>query len=408
LLQFIAYLGASCVMIQASSNLTLLNQYRQQFPALSDKAYFNYGGQGPMPQGAVIAITRMHEYIQRSGPFSSEVNRWINLEAKRTRDAVAAELGVTAETIALTENVSGGCNIALWGIDWRSGDHLLLSDCEHPGIVAAAHEIQHRFGVEVSLCPLMDTLNQGDQIAVIQSHLRPTTRLVVLSHILWNTGQVLPLQAIAQVCHAHNAEAPVRLLIDAAQSVGVLPLDLAELGVDFYAFTGHKWWCGPAGIGGLYVRPEAMADLRPTFLGWRGVTKNALGHPTGYEPDAKRYEVATSDYSLFGGLQAAIAVHHQWGPATARYHHIRELSHYLWQELSQLPQLTCLRTAPPEAGLVSFQLTSGKHQELVSELEQQGFLLRTILDPPCIRACVHYFTLESEIDRLVKLIRLLT
>ncbi|WAL59431.1 aminotransferase class V-fold PLP-dependent enzyme [Thermocoleostomius sinensis] len=392
-------------MTQTASNLALLNQYRQQFPALSEKAYFNYGGQGPMPQGAMIAITQMHEYIQRSGPFSTEVNRWINLEAKRTREAIAAELGVAASTIALTENVSVGCNIALWGIDWRSGDHLLLSDCEHPGIVAAANEIQHRFGVEVSQCPLMETLNQGDPIAVIQAHLCPTTRLVVLSHILWNTGQVLPLQSIAQVCHAHSAEVPVRLLVDAAQSVGVLPLDLAELEVDFYAFTGHKWWCGPAGIGGLYVRPEAMVDLRPTFLGWRSVTKNEWGHPTGYEPDAKRYEVATSDYALFGGLQAAIAVHHQWGPAAARYHHIRELSRYLWQELCQLPQLTCLRTAPPDAGLVSFQLTNGKHQELVNELEQHGFLLRTILDPPCIRACVHYFTLESEIDRLVKLIR---
>jgi L-cysteine/cystine lyase len=298
-----------------------------------------------------------------------------------------------------------GCNIALWGIDWQAGDHLLLSDCEHPGIVAAAYEIRHRFGVEVTMCPLMDTLNQGDPVAVIQAHLRPTTRLVVLSHILWNTGQVLPLQAIAQVCQGHSAKAPVRLLVDAAQSVGVLPLDLEDLGVDFYAFTGHKWWCGPAGIGGLYVRPEAMADLRPTFLGWRGVTKNALGHPTGYESDAKRYEVATSDYSLLGGLQAAIAVHHQWGPAAARYHRIRELSHYLWQQLNQISQLICLRTAPPEAGLVSFQLANGKHNELVRELEQQGFLLRTILDPSCIRACVHYFTLESEIDRLVELIR---
>jgi L-cysteine/cystine lyase len=394
-------------MIQTSPNRVLLQQYRQQFPALSDKAYFNYGGQGPMPQGAIIAVAQMHDYIQRSGPFSSEVNRWIEREAKRIRDAIAAELGVTAATIALTENVSVGCNIALWGIDWRAGDHLLLSDCEHPGIVAAADEIRQRFGIEVTMCPLMETLNQGDPVTVIQTHLRPTTRLVVVSHILWNTGQVLPLQAIAQACHAHSAAKPVWLLVDAAQSVGVLPLNLEELGVDFYAFTGHKWWCGPAGAGGLYVRPEAMEHLRPTFIGWRGVTKNALGHPTGYEPDAKRYEVATSDYALFGGLQSAIATHHQWGPATARYQRIRDLSHYLWQQLKQIPALTCLRTAPPEAGLVSFQLASGQHQQLVSQLEQQGFLLRTILEPPCIRACVHYFTLETEIDRLVEAIRAL-
>jgi L-cysteine/cystine lyase len=190
-------------------------------------------------------------------------------------------------------------------------------------------------------------------------------------------------------------------LVDAAQSVGVLPLNLVELDVDFYAFTGHKWWCGPAGLGGLYVRSELLEDLRPTYVGWRGVTRNSAGYPTGYQPDGRRFEVATSDCALYAGLQAAIATHHLWGTAEQRYQRIKTVSQYLWEQLSKIPSVTCLRTTPPESGLVSFQIDRSNPASVVQSLESQGFLLRTILDPVCIRACVHYFTLESEIDRLV-------
>ena len=374
-----------------------LDQHRQQFSALSNKAYFNYGGQGPMTQGAIAAIQQAHEHIQNIGPFSGASNGWIMEQAKHMKAAIALELSVLPETLTLTENVSVGCNIPLWGIDWQAGDHLLLTDCEHPGIIAAAHEIQRRFGIKITTCPLMATLNKGNPTDLIAQYLQPTTRLIVLSHILWNTGQLLPLAEIVQVCHAQSA----LVLVDAAQSVGVLPLNLTELGADFYAFTGHKWWCGPAGLGGLYISPDAQASLSPTSIGWRGITVSSSGQPTGWMTDGRKFEVATSDYTLYAGLRIAIAYHHQWGTATERYHRILELSHSLWEKLSRLHHVTCLRNAPPEAGLVSFKIEGQSHPAIVQALEQQGLLVRTILDPDCIRACAHYFTSEAEIEQLV-------
>ncbi len=390
---------------QSSTSQASLLTYRQQFPGLANKAYFNYGGQGTLPEVALEAIQQSYAQIQQLGPFSNQSNAWIVNEAELTRRAIAAELGTTSQTITLTENVSAGCNIALWGINWRSGDHLLLSDCEHPGIIAAVQELQRRFGIEVSTCPFQETLNAGDPVAVLEQHLRPTTRLVVLSHILWNTGQVLPLAAIAAVCHRYPSHQPIRVLVDAAQSVGVLPLQLDQLQADFYAFTGHKWWCGPEGLGGLYIRPEAMANLHPTFIGWRGITADSHGQPTGWKPNGQRYELATSAYPLYAGLRAAIALHHQWGTAEARYQRIQTLSHALWQQLADLPGVVCLRSTPPEAGLVSFQLPDKSHSKLVSFLEANGFMLRVILNPDCVRACIHYLTLESEIDQLVEAVR---
>ncbi len=385
---------------------TRLELHRQKFPALANKTYFNFGGQGTLPQASLEAIQQAYEYVQRHGPFSAGVNAWVMEEAHQTRLAIASELVAPVETIALTEDVTVGCNIAMWGIDWQAGDHLLLTDCEHPGIFATAQEIGRRFKIEVSTCPIMDTLNQGDPTAVIAQHLRPRTRLLVLSHVLWNTGQVLPVAEIVEVCRNYSTGTKsLRVLVDAAQSVGSLPLNLTELGADFYAFTGHKWWCGPEGTGGLYVRPDALESLNPTFIGLRGLVTSEAGKPVGWKPDGRRFEVSTSAYPLYAGVRTAIATHQQWGTAQERYEQICQMSEYLWQRLSQLDAVSCLRTSPPKAGIVSFVLTNGhSHKRLVHSLEQQGIMVRTLLDPDCVRACVHYFTQHTEIDQLVEAI----
>jgi L-cysteine/cystine lyase len=381
--------------------MSQLHRHREKFPALANKTYFNYGGQGPMPQGAMDTITQAQADIQRLGPFGSEVNVWIDREKDSLREAIALQLNVSPTTITLTENVTVGCNIAMWGIEWQAGDHILLSDCEHQGIIAIAQEISRRFAVEVTTCPLLSTLNQGDPTEVIAQHLRPNTRMLALSHILWNTGQVLPLDKISEVCRNNY----VYLMVDAAQSVGSMSLNLEELGVDFYAFTGHKWWCGPGGVGGLYVRPEVRENLKPTFVGWRSVIYDGKNQPVGWQPDGRRYEVATSDYPLFGALREAIALHEEWGTAEERQEQICHNSAYLWRKLANLSDVKCLRTSEPESGLVSFQLVNQKPQvslRLAKFLESQGLFTRTIVDPDCVRACVHYFTLESEIDQLVE------
>jgi len=381
-----------------------LHQHRQQFPSLQQGHYFNFGGQGPMPQVALHAVQSAHETFQQLGPFSGRANHWINQQTQAVRQAIANELNIAPSTLTLTDSVTTGWNIALWGLDWQRGDHLLISDCEHPGLIATVQELQHRFGVEVSMCPLMDTLNGGDPTEVVRSHLQPNTRLLVVSHILWNTGQVLPLESIVAACHGHGGNhGPVLVLVDAAQSVGVLPLELEALGADFYTFTGHKWLCGPAGLGGLYMAAAVQDRVRPTFIGWRSVTKDSAGQPTGWQPGGARFEIATAAYTLYPGLTEAIACHNQWGSAAERYRRICDLSAYLWRGLQDMAQVRCLKTSEPEAGLVSFVVEprSVPHSQIVALLEQQNIMVRTILDPDCIRACVHYITTEAEIDHLL-------
>jgi L-cysteine/cystine lyase len=372
-----------------------------KFPALSNKTYFNYGGQGPMPQVALDAILGGYQQIQSQGPFGIKTSNLVTQESNLTRQAIALELGVSPQSIALTENVTAGCNIALWGLNWQPGDRILVSDCEHPGVIASIKEICRRFQVVIDFCPLLATLNTGDPVAVITTHLQPQTRLVVLSHVLWNTGQVLPLAEIAKSVRQYShPNKKIQILVDAAQSVGLLPLNLGELGIDFYAFTGHKWWCGPEGVGGLYINPDAIECLAPTFIGWRSLDYGQAELPL--INDARRYEVATSAYPLYAGLRTAIAVHQQWGSSIDRASKIISLATYLWEHLQQLPGIKCLHQTAPQSGLVSFQVGSVNHGKLVQALESEHFYLRTIVDPDCIRACTHYFTTTAEIDELIQ------
>lgn len=375
---------------------------RLEFPGLDNKLYFNFGGQGTLPKASLEAIVDDYTYLQHRGPFSHQVNTWLQEKTELLRKDIAAELAVSPDTIALTENVTVGCNIALWGIDWQAGDEILLTDCEHQGIIATVQEIARRLGLTSKFCPILATLNDGNPLEVIKQALSPKTRLLVVSHVLWNTGQVLPLGEIVALCHQHH----VQVLVDAAQSVGMLPLNLTDLSVDYYAFTGHKWWCGPAGVGGLYVRPDLLDSLHPTFIGWRGIDTNERGQPTRWKADATRFEVATSAYPQYEGLRRAIALHSLWGNSQQRYGKICQLSAYLWEELQQVKGVHCLKSSPPESGLVSFTLdhTLSPHQ-VVQTLEKQGIFLRTLLNPLCIRACIHYFTLGAEIEQLVAAIR---
>jgi L-cysteine/cystine lyase len=383
-------------MSDFASTFSALEAHRLLFPALQNKLYFNYGGQGPLPQSALDAIIESYTQLQQDGPFSKKALTRVMAQITQTHSALALELGVSLDTITLTDSVSTGCNIALWGLPWHQGDRLLITDCEHPGIVAAVQELSRRFGVQIDSCDLEATLNEGDPVAAIAEQVKADTRLVVLSHVLWNTGQVLPLAEVIEACRRQNPN--VLILVDAAQSVGVLPLNLTDLSVDFYAFTGHKWLCGPDGVGALYVRPELRDVLQPTFIGWRGIRVDDVGHPIGWKDDGTKFEMATAAFPLYRGLSEAISIHWHWGNPTQRYGRICDLSHRLWSNLNQIQGVHCLRQKAPEAGLVSFRIESGLHAEWVAKLEAQQMMIRLIASPNCLRACVHYLTLESEVD----------
>ncbi len=378
---------------------------RDLCPALANKTYFNYGGQGPLPTPALEAITASWQRIQELGPFTSAVWPFVEQETARVRQALADLCGVGPHRLALTENVTSGCVLPLWGLPWKNGDVLLISDAEHPGVVAACQELARREGLSITSLPVLELCRSTPQaeldsavLQALEQHLSPRTRLVALSHLLWNSGSVMPIAAVAAQLQQH----PQRpwLLVDAAQSMGSIPVAEAARAADIYAFTGHKWCCGPEGLGGVALSERLLAEGQPTLIGWRSLRhENSAG--SSFHSDARRYEVATSCLPLCSGLATSLELLAAAGSAEQRLERIKAGSRLLWQGLQQIPAAQTLLPEPPPAGLVSFTLEGQPTASVVERLGAQNIWIRRLDDPDCLRACTHITTSEAEIETLL-------
>jgi L-cysteine/cystine lyase len=380
---------------------------RDLCPALANKAYFNYGGQGPLPDPALEAIAASWRTLQQLGPFSTAVWPFVERETARVRAALAGLCGVGPHRLALTENVSSGCVLPLWGLPWQRGETLLISDCEHPGVVAACRELARREGLQIASLPVQQlcrTTPQADLpaavLAALERQLSADTRLVVLSHLLWNTGAVMPIAAVAERLQAHGRRP--WLLVDAAQSFGSIPVAEAAAAADIYAFTGHKWCCGPEGLGGVALSERLLEQAQPTLIGWRSLRHEAEA-ASPWHGDARRFEVATSCLPLCSGLATSLELLAAEGTAEQRLDRIRAGSLQLWRGLQSIPSVRTLLSEPPPAGLVSFMLEAGQsHAAVVQQLGDQGLWIRQLDDPDCLRACTHITTSEAEVNLLLE------
>jgi len=379
---------------------------RALMPALANKTYFNYGGQGPLPTPSLEAITASWGRIQELGPFTTAVWPFIEQEVARGRRSLAAACGVGAHRISLTENVTSGCVLPLWGLPWQPGDELLIGDCEHPGVVAACQELARREQLTIKPLAVQQRCRSTPQaqlpeaaLAAVEQALTPRSRLVVLSHLLWNTGAVMPIAAVAQLLQGHPRQP--WLLVDAAQSMGSLAVDEAAAAADIYAFTGHKWCCGPEGLGGVAVSERLLEQAQPTLIGWRSLAHEGSA-ASSFHRDGRRFEVATSCLPLCSGLATSLNLLEAEGTAEQRLARIQAGSARLWRGLQGIPGVQTLLPEPPPAGLVSFSLEGRSTAAVVKQLGEQGIWIRRLDDPDCLRACTHITTTEQEIDLLLE------
>ena len=368
-------------------------------PALAHKHYFNYGGQGPLPDPSLHAMVACWQELQRLGPFSRDVWPFLEAETSALRRRLAQLCGVPPHRLSLTENVTTGCVLPLWGLPFAPGDRLLLSDAEHPGVVAACKELARRQHLEIDWFSARDCRSDPALLNQLERGLQPRTRLVVLSHLLWNSGLPMPIDTVAERLKSHPQQP--WLLVDAAQSVGSLALGPVPALADIYAFTGHKWCCGPEGLGGVVLSERVLEQSQPTVIGWRSLRDEASGGST-WHADGRRFEVATSCVPLGAGLLRSLQLLDELGTAMERQQRITALSSQLWHGLQDLAQYrTVVQEGPPASGLVSFQCDALSPEAVVDGLADQGYQLRSLADPQCVRACTHVFTTTAEVEGLL-------
>jgi L-cysteine/cystine lyase len=355
--------------------------FRAEFPVLERLAYLNAGSVGPVPRRAHDAAReRILEETQRGRTglphFTESLARADELRAR-----YAGLLGCGPEEVALTGSTTDGVNTIVSGLGLRRGDEVLTTDEEHPGVLAPLAGLRRASGIEVRVVP-------WDEIA---SAVGPRTRLVACSHVSWVSGRSIDSSALAAT--------GVPVLLDGAQALGAIPVDVRALGCAFYAASGQKWLCGPEGSGCLYVRAEALEGLS---VPWPGYTSLAdPGRPLEF---VRRDGAARFDIGYYPALRSLWALASLDVLEAAGWTWLHERGTALAEHLARSLESRGLELAPRgRTTLVSWRSDDAEGD--VERLSRERLELRFLPGWSLVRASVGAWVEEEELEQLVALAR---
>jgi L-cysteine/cystine lyase len=377
---------------------------RDALPALGAGIYLNTGLAGPLPAETAAAMDELASWQVRTGRAHQDAYPALVDRMAEARAGIAAILAADVDSIALTRATTEGMNIAAWSIDWRPGDRIVTTNQEHAGCLGPLIAVRDRFGLELDIVDIGDGGDDGRTLAAIAAAIRPATRLVALSHVLWTTGARLPIARIAALAHEHGAI----VAIDGAQAVGAIPLRVDEIGADFYALSGQKWLLGPEGTGALWVAPNALEGARPSHAGWFGFERVGLDGDVTWQPDARRFETSGFHPPSVAGfarscgwlsMYVGLAWIHDRGMSLARAAADR---------LASIPGVLLLTPRERMATMVTFRIRGWPAETALDELGARVFAIaRSIPTIDAIRISVGFFNTEAEVERFAGAVELL-
>jgi len=349
---------------------------RAEFPVLRTLAYLNAGTDGPLPAKAIQAAAEELEREAVQGRASAHFQRRSEL-GDRLREAYARALGATPADVALTTCTSDGMAQVIAGLSLGAGDEILTSDEEHPGLLGALAAARELRGVSVRAVPL----------AQIAAAVGASTRLVACSHVGWMSGSYAP---------AELADVDVPVLLDGAQGVGAVPVDVVALGCDAYAGAGQKWLCGPDGLGMLWVTPELRERIAVSRRGYANLEDPNSGIDARLHEDARRLEtMSLSAETVACGLAAAELLE------AAGWDEVHEAGAALAARLAEELAERGRALAPRDrTTLVAFESADAESEREL--LAQRGCVVRNIPGRPWLRASVGAWNDENDLERLLE------
>jgi L-cysteine/cystine lyase len=346
---------------------------------LARYAYLNTGTFGPLPRVTVEAMQAVERRELEEGRSSRPYFERVLADREELRAEHARLIGTEPDQIALTSSTTEGCNIVLGGLGIQAGDEVVTTDSEHPGLFGGLVSS----GASLRVAAIRD-LPAADLLAAIQAEITPRTRLIALSHVSWLTGVVLPVGELA------GQGVPV--LVDGAQGAGAIPVDVGELGVDFYTVSAQKWLLGPAATGALYVAPERVEDCRvasPSYFSWK-LPEYEL------RDTATRFEGSWTPPAAVSGLLASFRFAAEAGEE--RFARAREMAERCRALL--LARGVEVVTEPDQATLVSWRME--EPEAAVERLTDRGVVVRDLPGTGLLRASCGYWTSQEDLERLVE------
>lgn len=288
----------------------------REFPRVrrDGMAFLNNASTGPLPESALRALADFN--AKRAEPWTITQDFQFGTVA-RSRELIARLIGATPSEIALMTNTSYGLNFAARSLPLARGDVVLTSDREFPSNIYPWMALEEARGVTFTRIPCVGRL--ADEAAILKAiEETPRLKVVVLSWVSFETGYTLDLARIGAACR----ERGIFFVVDAIQGVGALTIDVSSLPIDILACGCQKWLLSPWGAGFVYVRPDLVQRLEPCDVSWMAVRDSddftrMLEYDFTYRDDARRFEVITLPFQDFAGMNAALDLFHEVGPATA-------------------------------------------------------------------------------------------
>lgn len=377
---------------------------RSALPALGAGIYLNTGTSGPMPAETAAAMAEQADYELTVGraDYPSFLAHLQKLE--ETRAAAAAVVTADIDDVAITHGTTEGMNIAIHGIDWRPGDRAVTTRHEHPGALGPLVVVRDRHGIQLDLVDVADGGDPDAAVAAFERAIDARTRAVVLSHVLWTTGATLPIRAIADIAHERGA----LVIVDGAQAAGAIPVDVAALGADAYAFPGQKWLLGPEGTGALAVTRDGRERIAPTATGFLSYEAIGADGTAQLWPNARRYDATNQHRPSITGLGRSIGWLSMYVGLPAVYERGMRMALLAADRLAAIDGVELVTPRATMATLVAFRVRGWTAQAVHDELGARVFtIIRTVPLVDAVRLSVGWFTTEEEITRVVECVALL-
>lgn len=380
---------------------------RAETPGCANVIHLNNAGAGLMPAPVLAALEEHLELEAYIGGYEAAAHAHDALE--HTYDAIARLIGCQRDEVAVIENATRAWDMAFYSIPFRPGDRILTAVSEYGSNYMAFLQVAQRTGAIVDVVPN----DEYGQLSVdtLREMIDDTVKLIAITHVPTNGGLVNPAAAIGQVAREHG----ITYLLDACQSVGQMPVDVNAIGCDILAATGRKYLRGPRATGFLYVRRALLDQLEPPFVDVHAARWTARDEYV-LRPDARRFENWETYMAGKIGLGVAVDYALGWG-LDAIWTRVSHLATHLRECLSKIPGATVRDLGVERCGIVSFTL-DGVHPETVKarlaehhinvtvssrgstriDMEQRGLT-------DMVRASVHYYNTEEEIDQMIAVVR---
>ncbi len=375
-------------------------EFAGDFPILRKLDFFNHAGVGPISGPAARAI---RDYAQQAESQAYVGADWYR-RANRAKNLAAHLIGAKGpQEIALVPNTSTGLSLVAKGLPLHAGDRVVITEVEYPANRYPWEDLKRR-GVELMTVP--QSADGRVDVERVCDAINDRTRVVSLSHVQYASGFRIDLKPVSEMVHRAGGY----LCVDAIQSCGVLPVDVAAMGIDFLSADGHKWMLAPEGAGIFYCREELCPLLHPNVVGWMNMVDagNYGDYRFEFQPDARRFEPGSWNIpgiaALGASLELLLGVGID-GPGGV-WSRVEALTTRLCEALEAkgYPVFSPRASPGERSGIVIFDLPAPLRdrtdpKQLVAELQKQNIVI--VVREGRLRASPHFYNTPAQIDRLV-------